>query len=177
MSPSDPKLCRDPHARNTEWKPLFLDAYHQLRNNGLDQRFSTDGSRPGVNFTNVLRAAFTPADPKSGKKLLNLTVFFALSGSASVKAARRTLMKLTPIGRLSPLIRTWERAPPLPPPFARAFVTPPPHSTQPQKFQGHANQFWRVESSRKAVPRTNIEIIWLKNNYIKRPSFVWTANV
>ena len=50
----------------------------------------------GVNFTNVLQAAFTPADPKSGKKLLNLTVFFALSGSAGVKAARRTLMKLTP---------------------------------------------------------------------------------
>ena len=30
------------------------------------------------------------------KKLLDLTVFFALLGSASVKAARRMLMKLTP---------------------------------------------------------------------------------
>jgi len=48
---------------------------------------------PGVNFTNVLRAAFTRADPKSAKKLLNLTVFFALLGSACVKAACRTLMK------------------------------------------------------------------------------------
>ena len=49
----------------------------------------------GVNFTNVLRAAFTSADPKSAIKLLNLTVFFALLGSARVKAARRTLVKLT----------------------------------------------------------------------------------
>ena len=31
----------------------------------------------GVKFTNVLRAAFTHANPKSAKKLLNLTVFFA----------------------------------------------------------------------------------------------------
>ena len=37
-----------------------------------------------------------PADPESGKMLLDLTVFFALSGSADVKAARRTLVKLTP---------------------------------------------------------------------------------
>ena len=51
-------------------------------------------ARPGVNFTNVLRAAFTLADPKSAKKLLNLTVFFALLGSTSAKAARRTLLKL-----------------------------------------------------------------------------------
>ena len=53
-------------------------------------------STPGVNFTNVLRAAFTPADPESGKKLLDLTVFFALLGSAGAKAAHRTLMKSTP---------------------------------------------------------------------------------
>ena len=52
--------------------------------------------RPGVNFSNVLQAAFTRADPKSEKKQLNVTVFFALLGSAGVKAARRTLVKLTP---------------------------------------------------------------------------------
>ena len=50
---------------------------------------------PRFNFTNVLHAAFTLADPKSAIKLLNLTVFFALLGSASAKAARRMLMKLT----------------------------------------------------------------------------------
>ena len=42
----------------------------------------------GVNFTNVLRTAFMRADPKSAMKLLNLTVFFALLGSAHIKAAR-----------------------------------------------------------------------------------------
>ena len=49
----------------------------------------------GVNFTNVLRAAFTHANPKSAKKLLNLTVFFALLGSEQIKAAHRMLVKLT----------------------------------------------------------------------------------
>ena len=52
--------------------------------------------RSGVNFTNVLQAAFTLADPKSAIKLLNLSVFFALLGSGRIKAARRTLVKLTP---------------------------------------------------------------------------------
>ena len=51
---------------------------------------------PGVNFTNALRAAFTRADPKSTKKLLNLMVFFALLGTARVKAAHRMFVKLTP---------------------------------------------------------------------------------
>ena len=51
---------------------------------------------PGVNFTNVLQAAFMCADPKSALKLLNLTVFFSLLGSSRVKAACRTLVKLTP---------------------------------------------------------------------------------
>ncbi len=50
----------------------------------------------GVNFINVLPAAFRLADPESAKQIDNLTVFFALSGSARVKAARRTLMKLNP---------------------------------------------------------------------------------
>ena len=50
----------------------------------------------GVNFNNVLPAAFTLADPKSAKKQLDLTVFFALLGSACVKAAHIMLMKLTP---------------------------------------------------------------------------------
>ena len=48
-----------------------------------------------VNFNNVLAAAFVRADPKSAKKTDNFTVFFALSGSACVKVANRTLMKLT----------------------------------------------------------------------------------
>jgi len=51
---------------------------------------------PGANFTNVLCVAFTLVDPESIKKIDKLTVFFTLLGSASVKAVRRTLMKLSP---------------------------------------------------------------------------------
>ena len=54
------------------------------------------GRRQSVDFINVLSAAFTLADPKSAKKLLDLTVFFALLGYASVKSACRILMKLAP---------------------------------------------------------------------------------
>ncbi len=39
---------------------------------------------------------FTHASPKSGQKIIKLSVFFALSGSACAKVACRTLMKLTP---------------------------------------------------------------------------------
>jgi len=52
--------------------------------------------RPGLNFINVLRTAFTLSDPKSVKDTYDLTVFFTLSGSTSVKAAHKTLVKLTP---------------------------------------------------------------------------------
>jgi len=40
--------------------------------------------------------AFTYTDPKSVKDTDDLTVFFTLSGSMSIKAARKTLVKLTP---------------------------------------------------------------------------------
>ena len=49
----------------------------------------------GVNFTNVLRAAFTHTDPKSAKKDSQVKQFFC----ARVKVARRILVKLT-LGRL-----------------------------------------------------------------------------
>jgi len=51
---------------------------------------------PGVNFIIILLAAFACADPKSAKKTYNLTVFFAILGSAHVKAACKMLMKLIP---------------------------------------------------------------------------------
>jgi len=50
-----------------------------------------------VNFTNILQVAFACADPESAKKKTeNVTVFFALLGSAPLKAAHKMLMKLTP---------------------------------------------------------------------------------
>jgi len=51
----------------------------------------------GVNFINVLQAAFVLADPKSAKETVKLSVFFALLGSALAKAAHKTLVKLTPV--------------------------------------------------------------------------------
>ncbi len=51
----------------------------------------------GVNFINIVQAAFTQADPESIIKILKLSVF-TLSESACKKANYRTLMKLTPGG-------------------------------------------------------------------------------
>ncbi len=42
---------------------------------------------PGVNFTNILRAAFTSVDPKRAKWLM---------GSGCIKAERKTLVKSRP---------------------------------------------------------------------------------
>ncbi len=50
----------------------------------------------GVNFINILIAAFGCADPESAKKTDNLPVFLVLSGFAGIKFAHNTLMKLTP---------------------------------------------------------------------------------
>ena len=52
--------------------------------------------RSSVNFINILRVAFTRANPKSAKKTVKSSSFFALLGSACVKAACRTLMKCSP---------------------------------------------------------------------------------
>jgi len=38
----------------------------------------------GVDFINILRAAFTSADPESAKKTVKLSFFFELAGSANV---------------------------------------------------------------------------------------------
>jgi len=51
-------------------------------------------SQPGMNFTNNLRASFPSPDSKSAKYTVKLSVFFALSGSAGVKALHKILMKL-----------------------------------------------------------------------------------
>jgi len=48
--------------------------------------------RRGVNFTNILFEAFTSADHKSVKNAVKLKVFFALLGSAPVKAFRKMLV-------------------------------------------------------------------------------------
>ncbi len=51
--------------------------------------------RSSVNFTNVLRTAFTLIDPESVKNTVK-SLLFTLLGSTSIKAVCRTLMKLSP---------------------------------------------------------------------------------
>ncbi len=46
-------------------------------------------------FINILQAAFMCSDPECTKRFDNLTVFFALLGSAHVKAALKIFAKLT----------------------------------------------------------------------------------
>ena len=50
----------------------------------------------GVIFINVFTCSFYACRSQQRKKLLELTVFFALSGSESVKAESKMLVKLTP---------------------------------------------------------------------------------
>ena len=51
---------------------------------------------PGLDFINIFHAAFTSADPKWVKMTIKFSIFFMLQGSTSVKAARKTLMELSP---------------------------------------------------------------------------------
>ncbi len=50
----------------------------------------------GVNFTNILHAAFTCVDPKSAKNTVKLSVISALLGSDSIKTACKTSVNTTP---------------------------------------------------------------------------------
>jgi len=50
----------------------------------------------GVNFVNILQAAFMQADPESEKRQTTWLFFFHFVKSVCIKAARRMLMKLTP---------------------------------------------------------------------------------
>ena len=58
----------------------------------LEMQFTTSG----VNFTNILQAAFMRADPKSAKKCSKIKQHFALLGSAGVKAARKHVDEIDP---------------------------------------------------------------------------------
>ncbi len=53
-------------------------------------------STPGLDFINILRTAFTPVVPQSVRTQSSRQYLFTLLGPTSVKAVRRTLMKLTP---------------------------------------------------------------------------------
>ena len=57
----------------------------------------------GVNFTIILRAPFTPTDPKSAKKDSQVKHLFALLGSVSVKVVRKHVYEIDPrMGKIQP---------------------------------------------------------------------------
>ncbi len=60
----------------------------------LTDPFHALSKPPGVNFINVLLAAFMRTGLVSANNTVKSSVFFALLGSAHTKAARRTLMNL-----------------------------------------------------------------------------------
>ncbi len=59
-------------------------------------RDKQNDQEPRVKFINVIRAAFTRADPESVKFQLSHQYLFTLLGCTSVKAVLRMLMKLSP---------------------------------------------------------------------------------
>jgi len=65
--------------------------------NKLNSKFSINETEsPGVNFTNILRAAFAHADPKSTKRQSSShQCIFVLLGSLHAKVACKTLVKST----------------------------------------------------------------------------------
>ncbi len=88
---------------------LWTNIYFELYNNYTlsnrmpkRQRWEKDRKlmrRPGLNFINVLRTAFTLVYPRRVKRHWWLYCFFTLLGSTSTKAVPRKFMKLTPEGR------------------------------------------------------------------------------
>jgi len=57
----------------------------------------------GVNFINIFCTAFTPVVPQSVRTQSSRQYLFTLLGPTSVKAVRRTLMKLSPDVQTVPL--------------------------------------------------------------------------
>jgi len=88
-------------ARNASTLQVIYNQDEELTQKAYQKSQATDTSRSndqssGVNFTNVLCAAFTLIDHESIKKIDNLIVIFTLLGSVRVKAVHRMLMKLSP---------------------------------------------------------------------------------
>ena len=77
----------------------------------LPYKNATTGSPPGVNFINVFTLSFYPRRSQKRKKLLDLAVFFALLGSERVKAARKMLVKWTPVANFTNYLTQNKNAP------------------------------------------------------------------
>jgi len=75
----------------------FTNKDKECSNGGPDDDLDEpSGHGAGVNFTNILCAAFTSLDPKCAKRQSSHQCLFALFGPKHVKAAYKMLVKLTP---------------------------------------------------------------------------------
>ena len=63
------------------------------------EKYRKGRNTSGVNFIKMCMCSFYTRRFQKRKKLLNLTVFWALLRSAHVKAARKMLVRLTPEGK------------------------------------------------------------------------------
>jgi len=71
---------------------LTVEFYHEIHFVKYRELFS----QAWVDFINILRAAFTCPDLNSTNNTVKQSVFFALLGSARVKAVHKMLVKSTP---------------------------------------------------------------------------------
>ena len=79
----DNPVCHQHHGRQpADWNTRWLLSTKSL-------------IKPRVNFINVFTSSFYACRSQKRKKLLYLTVFLVLLGSARVKAAHKMLVKLT----------------------------------------------------------------------------------
>jgi len=64
-----------------------------LGSNFLLAKVCSKSLLPGVNFTNILRSAFTCEDPKNAKRQSSHQCLFALLGSTQARAPHKMLVK------------------------------------------------------------------------------------
>ncbi len=89
-----PPLEHDPHRARVRHRQTSGGATNCARKKHSDR--SQSDFKPGVDFINVLRAAFAPVDPKSVKNTVKSSVTFYAFGIYERKSCTRMLMKLSP---------------------------------------------------------------------------------
>ena len=87
----------DPSINPSTWKSQYIQ-FGEEEEGRIWKRESNKKHNTEVNFIDMFTRIFYAHRSLKCKKLFDLTVFFALLGSASVKAACKMLVKLTPGG-------------------------------------------------------------------------------
>jgi len=132
---------------NHKWE--YYEIFYSVPSLNM-RRATTRKKCSGVNSINILWAAFMCSDSKSAKKSDGLTVFFALLGSALVKASCKKLVKSTLDCTQS---------------FVRITI---PLSLHDHPFSiRNASLHRNIQSQNKTMWRHNVEVFFTGNNLIK----------